>query len=394
MRFQENKLTPYRRHQRPCEYIRPTQLDCQCPVWAHGRLKGARFRRSLGTRSLAQGKKKIQRLLDGTDPALEAAEKSAAALRVADAVDDYLAYCEHNQRLKASTLTSYRGTLDTFREFCGRRLLRSAGQFNLSLFEQFQAERASVTPKTMAKEFQHLRSFCARLVELESIPANYAKKVKLPKTDDVSTLPFQESEAKAILSACARLGETETRGGYALYSAAQIDQERRYSRALVLVLLTTGLRVSDTVNLHRSKVFTDRKGATRLRIRTEKTGVVVTLALPRPTVQALKRLPPLSHELYFWKGGDERQFAAARDRARRVIARLGKLAGVEDAHPHRFRDTWAKTALLSGIPMRTVQMVLGHKSILTTEKHYAPYVPEYQKLIDSATAAVAARLIA
>ena len=39
--------------------------------------------------------------------------------------------------------------------------------------------------------------------------------------------------------------------------------------------------------------------------------------------------------------------------------------------------------------MRTVQLVLGHKSIRTTEEHYAPFVIEYQEFIDKATAAVA-----
>jgi integrase len=150
----------------------------------------------------------------------------------------------------------------------------------------------------------------------------------------------------------------------------------------------------DVVNLDRAKIYVDRKGATRRRIRIEKTGVTVTLLLPQATVQPLKCLPHVSHELYFWKGGDECRFATACDRARRVIARLGKLAGVEDAHPHRFRDTWAKTALLNGTPMRTVQLVLGHKSIRTTERHYAPFVIEYQGMIDGATIAVAKRLIA
>ena len=40
------------------------------------------------------------------------------------------------------------------------------------------------------------------------------------------------------------------------------------------------------------------------------------------------------------------------------------------------------------------KLVLGHKSIRTTEEHYAPYVPEYQEMIDAATDAVAERLIA
>jgi integrase len=395
MRFVENKLTPYRRHQPPCESERPTQLDCQCPVWAHGRLKGKKFRRSLGTRSLAQAKKKVQLLLDGTDESLELAEETAGASpAIADAVEDYLGFCEHNKRLKAGTLVSYRCTLHPFRDFCGARLYRNVDQLNVKVFEMWQRERR-VTPKSMHKEFRHLNGWCSRLVELGCLQTNFAGKIKLPKADGVSTLPFKDAEAKAILAACPRLGENTTGGsGYGSYSADQIDDERRYARALVLMLLTTGLRLSDVMNLQRSRVFTDRKGIVRLRIRTEKTGVTVTLALPTATVQALNHLPHVSDELYFWKGGSDEQLATACRRARRAIKRLGNIAKVKNAHPHRFRDTWAKEALLAGTSMRTVQLVLGHKSIRTTEMHYAPFVPEYQQMIDAATDAVAARLIA
>jgi integrase len=365
-------------------------------MWAHGRVKGQRFRRSLGTRSFAQAKKKIQRLLDGTDEALAAPAEpeTAPAPKIADAVQDYLDYCENNKRLQDSTLTSYRGTLEAFAAFCDLRLYRTTAQMNLKLFELWQAERKG-TPKNVHKEFTHLSGWCARGIESGWLQVNWAKKVKLPKADGVSTLPFTEAEAKAIQAACGRLGETENqRGGYASYSAEQIDEERRYAKALVLTLLSTGLRISDVVNLERSKVYLDRNGVKRLRIRTEKTGVVVTLALPNATVKALNDLPAVSHELYFWKSGEERQFTTACARARRVIARLGAIVGVKDAHPHRFRDTWAKTALLNGESMRTVQLVLGHKSIRTTEEHYAPFVVEYQAMIDKATAAVAERLIA
>jgi integrase/recombinase XerD len=403
MRFQEHQLNEYRRHAPDCRLTKASEMNCNCPIWAVGRVNGKRVRCSLGTRNRQKARQKINELL-GRKPDAPPEDPAKASPTVAEAVQDYIGFCEHNKRLKGSTLTSYRDTLDAFQEFCERRLYRTVEQFDLNLFEQFQAERgspreedkrAAATPKTMGKEFQHLKGFNARLAELGLVPANYAKRVKLPKADGVSTLPFRESEAKAILAACPRLGETENqRGGYASYSAEQLDEERRYARALVLVLLTTGLRISDVVNLHRAKVYPDRKGATRLRIRTAKTGVPVTLRLPNATVQALKNLTPVSDELYFWKGGDETQFATACNRARRVIARLGAIAKVKDARPHRFRDTWAKTALLNGTPMRTVQLVLGHKSIRTTEEHYAPYVPEYQAMLDAATDAVAERLIA
>lgn len=49
------------------------------------------------------------------------------------------------------------------------------------------------------------------------------------------------------------------------------------------------------------------------------------------------------------------------------IRRIGKRAGVENAHPHRFRRTGATTALRNGMPLITVSKLLGHENIGTTQ---------------------------
>jgi site-specific recombinase XerD len=70
--------------------------------------------------------------------------------------------------------------------------------------------------------------------------------------------------------------------------------------------------------------------------------------------------------------------------ARRTIQRILKIAGVA-GHPHRFRDTFRVGLLEKGEDLRTVQLLLGHKSSNTTERHYAPYVRSLQAILDSAT---------
>jgi site-specific recombinase XerD len=51
----------------------------------------------------------------------------------------------------------------------------------------------------------------------------------------------------------------------------------------------------------------------------------------------------------------------------RYIRQLGKKAGVEKAHPHRFRRTGATFALRKGMPIEIVSKLLGHESIETTQ---------------------------
>ena len=49
-----------------------------------------------------------------------------------------------------------------------------------------------------------------------------------------------------------------------------------------------------------------------------------------------------------------------------IVARIGKAAGVENVHPHRFRRTAATDLLRMGMPIEQVQELLGHAKIDTT----------------------------
>ena len=48
-----------------------------------------------------------------------------------------------------------------------------------------------------------------------------------------------------------------------------------------------------------------------------------------------------------------------------------------------FRDTFAVEMLLAGVPIEEVSMLLGHASIKTTEKHYAPWVLARQEKLEN-----------
>lgn len=51
----------------------------------------------------------------------------------------------------------------------------------------------------------------------------------------------------------------------------------------------------------------------------------------------------------------------------RIVRNIGKRAGVENTHPHRFRRTGATMALRAGMPLTTVSQLLGHANIGVTQ---------------------------
>ena len=59
--------------------------------------------------------------------------------------------------------------------------------------------------------------------------------------------------------------------------------------------------------------------------------------------------------------------ASTKDSIAGIVRGIGKRAGVEDCHPHRFRRTCATFALRRGMPIEQVSRMLGHANIATTQ---------------------------
>lgn len=149
----------------------------------------------------------------------------------------------------------------------------------------------------------------------------------------------------------------------------------RRLRALVLVLRYSGLRLGDTVTLPRERV---KNG--RVLLYTSKTGTPVYCPLPDFVVETLEELP-VESPYYFWTGKSKRKSAVGD--WQRSLAKLFKLAKVENGHAHRFRNTFAVENLLANVPLEQVPVLLGHQSVQITEKHYAPWVRARQQQLEA-----------
>jgi site-specific recombinase XerD len=271
------------------------------------------------------------------------------------------------RNLREPTLYKYDLLLRQLQIFADSAGLTVINQFDLNTLRNF---RGSWPNQNIAgkKKLEALRTFFQFCREAGWMSQNPAMKLKAPKTSTPPTLPFNDDEVSRIIAACSQYSANYGGTGHA--NAHRL-------RALVLLLVNSGLRIRDAVTLSRERI--DDKG--NLFLHTAKTGVPVKLPLPSTVVEALSNVVGTSSQYFFWTG-ESKPKSAVGD-WQRSLRKLFRLAGVSHGHPHRFRHTFAARLLQAGASLENVSRLLGHQSTRITEKYYASWIKERQEQLEA-----------
>ena len=212
-----------------------------------------------------------------------------------------------------------------------------------------------LAPATAARRVSAVRTYFRHLVLIGVREENPAASLKLPRR--TRTLPRALSPA-----------ETER-----LIDAATGSTPRSLrDRALVELLYGAGLRVSEAVGLEKSGVDLE----TRIVRVLGKGGKERLVPLGRPAAEAVRRYLALGRahldrryrpELFL----NARGGPLTRAGAFLVLRRLADKAGLEPGrvHPHLLRHSFATHLLEGGADLRSVQEMLGHADLGTTERY-------------------------
>jgi integrase/recombinase XerD len=147
----------------------------------------------------------------------------------------------------------------------------------------------------------------------------------------------------------------------------------------------SGLAIRDTVTLERSELKWDSKAKLHLIVTSrQKTGTHVSVPIPPDVAAEVKAAMELNQnpKYIFWNSGTgtERTIVTnwQNDLKQTFVA-----AGMPEGHSHQLRNTFAVKLLEKGVPMEELSKLLGHTSIKTTEKHYAPWVTAKQDRLNA-----------
>jgi integrase/recombinase XerD len=246
--------------------------------------------------------------------------------------------------------------------FAAARRIEFLQELDVDALTTFRAQW-KCGPLTASKTLERLRSFLGFALERKWISENPARKLKAPKIQDRPTLPYTQDEMVRILAALD------------VYAQSAGARNAQRLRAFVLLLRYSGMRIGDVTTLRVDRVIENK-----LLVYTAKTGTPVHCILPDFVVRALAASPRSSSGYYFQTGQASAHTATGKWQFR--LRRLFDLAKIPTGHAHRFRDTFAVELLLAGVPIERVSVLLGHKSVRITEKHYSPWCKSRQDQLE------------
>jgi len=150
----------------------------------------------------------------------------------------------------------------------------------------------------------------------------------------------------------------------------------RRDAAIVHLILSTGMRVKEVVELCLSDVLlTERKGTVIVRQGKDGERREIPLnAQARKSLQDYLNVRPEVETNSFFVGQSN---DGIQDKTvQRAVKRFTEAAGMGDVSAHMLRYTFAKSLIDKGLPLEKVALLLGHNNLNTTQTYFASFTRE------------------
>jgi integrase/recombinase XerC len=277
-------------------------------------------------------------------------------------IQEYLRYLRYQRNASAHTLRNYESDLDQFRLFLTTTpkgdprpepLLAQIDNVTIREFLGSLYQRGN-KKSSVARKIASLRSFMKFVSGRGAIPGNPAKVVASPRLE--KRLPHH-----LVRDAVVELIESPD-------TALPLG---RRDRAILELLYATGLRVGELVGLDLGDIEMS-EGLLRVVGKGSKERIV---PFGRKAKDAIEAYLPDRREMLRRTGGDA---VFLNSRGGRLSARsIGNIvdryvahtAQKLKVHPHTLRHTFATHMLDAGADLRSIQELLGHESLSTTQKY-------------------------
>jgi len=286
---------------------------------------------------------------------------------VTEAIGDWTRWLESERRASSHTADAYQRDLAAFFIFLSDHLggepsLNDLQSLTPADFRSYLARRSAegLARTSVARAMSTLRNFFRYLDRTGKVHNPAINAVRTPKTP--SSIPKALTPEDA-LAAVKTAGELQDKPWLA-----------RRDMAIMLLLYGCGLRISEALNLDGRDIGTDKSTEGTLRIigKGNKERIVPVLPIVSQAIVAYRESCPhaITAEDPLFVGSRGARLSARV--VQRQVEKVRKLLGLSDsATPHAFRHSFATHLLAKGGDLRTIQELLGHASLSTTQRYTA-----------------------
>ncbi len=396
-------LQLYRRHSKACKAKRPEDSrtgkfeearrnckKCSCQLFDAGTL-GGKFKRQCTEKwewdkaeAVANGWENAGSWPSGPKPPVSVPEPEAKSSEasapqqarkvIREVLEAYLS-TRKSREITGSTLAKYKTLTNQVEAYCRDKGYTYIDQLQVTDMDEFFAGWKDAK-KGKAKKLERLRGFVRFCLKRKWLTENIAEDLKAPP--NASELnpksPFEDDELKRIYAACDRiLAQTKAGPGYRTWDGQD-------AKDFINLSIYTGLRISDVCLFDVSK----RLVGNDVFLRMHKTKKPLYTWIPDWLVARLRARERIHGPLIFRCGvtGNAKQLSDIwRNKRLKVVFRL---AGPfeEKPGPHRFRHTFARILLESGVPVPEVAELIGDTEEVV-RRYYAKWIPGRQKRLTS-----------
>jgi len=281
-------------------------------------------------------------------------------------IAEFLEYLEIEKGCSPLTIQRYRHYLRRFHKWLTENSsVATAGQINLGLIRKYRLYLArfrsgrgtQLKHVTQAYHIVALRAFLRYLVVQRDVPTLSPDKIELPKESSRSVAFLNPEQVERLLK------------------SPQISNMIGLRDKVILeTLFSTGLRVSELVGLNRDQVDLERKEF-GVRGKGNKLRVVFLSDTAAEWIARYLRARKDNFKPLFirYSGATDIQTNGEKMRLtarsiQSIVSKYAKKSGLPiEATPHTLRHSFATDLLISGADIRSVQEMLGHESIRTTQ---------------------------
>lgn len=276
-------------------------------------------------------------------------------------ISEFIKYMLDTKKYSVHTADAYQRDLEDFsnfyNRFCGNEIrLNDFSRVDTIGFRSWLADRQkrNLSHKSTARALSSLRSYSRFLTRTYKIKNESIDLISSPK------IPKKLSKAIGAIDVQNMTTEIKESGAENPWIAAR-------DSALVLLIFGCGLRISEALGLKNSDVF-GRPKVLCIRGKGNKERLVPVLPVIYDAIEKYITLRPFGHSSNDFLFRSVRGLPMSPRMAEKLIERLRIALQLPDyVTPHSLRHSFATSLLANGIDLRSLQELLGHSSLSTTQ---------------------------